>query len=74
MRPPPRGSHNRRGQIEALTRRTNPRVPFESYAAWPTPDAVLRCLDGYVAVGVTKFVLHPLIAGPRINDQVARLA
>jgi probable F420-dependent oxidoreductase len=61
-------------QIAALERRTNPRVPFESYAAWPTPEAVLRCIDAYVAVGVTKFVFRPMIAGPAINDQFARLA
>ena len=27
-------------QIEAVVRRVNPRVSFESYAAWPTPDSV----------------------------------
>jgi probable F420-dependent oxidoreductase len=61
-------------RIEALVRRANPRVPFESYAAWPTPDAVLRCIEAYVAVGITKFVFRPLIAGAAINDQFARLA
>jgi probable F420-dependent oxidoreductase len=61
-------------QVAALERRTNSRVPFASYAAWPTPDAVLRCIDAYVAVGVTKFVLRPMIAGPAIIDQFARLA
>jgi hypothetical protein len=61
-------------QIEALVRRINPRVPFESYAAWPTADAVLRCIDAYVAVGVTKFVFRPMISGPTINDQFALLA
>jgi hypothetical protein len=61
-------------QIEALVRRGNPRVSFESYGAWPTPDAVLRCIDAYVAVGVTKFVFRPLISGAAINDQFARLA
>jgi probable F420-dependent oxidoreductase len=61
-------------QIEALVRRANARVPFESYAAYPTADAVLRCIDAYVAVGVTKFVFRPLIAGAAINDQFARLA
>lgn len=61
-------------QIETLTRRVNPRVPFESYAAYPTPDAVLRCIDAYVAVGVTKFVFRPLISGRAINDQFTRLA
>lgn len=61
-------------QIEALTRRMNPQVPFATYAAWPSPEALLRCLDAYVAVGVTKFVLRPMISGPGINEQFARLA
>lgn len=61
-------------EIEALTRRLNLRVPFASFAAWPNADAVLRCIDAYVAVGVTKFVLRPMISGPSINDQFARLA
>jgi probable F420-dependent oxidoreductase len=61
-------------QIAALVRRGNPQVSFESYAAWPTPDAVLRCIDAYVAVGVTKFVFRPLISGAAINDQFAQLA
>ena len=61
-------------QIEALVRRVNPRIPVESFAAWPTPEAVLRCIDSYVAVGVTKFVFRPLISGAAINDQFARLA
>lgn len=68
------GDEDISAQIETLVRRLNPRVPFDSYAAWRTPDAVLRCIDAYVAVGVTKFVLRPLIAGPSINDQFARLA
>jgi probable F420-dependent oxidoreductase len=61
-------------QIETLARRVTPRVPFESYAAYPTPDAVLRCIDAYVAVGITKFVFRPLISGRAINDQFTRLA
>ena len=61
-------------EIQALVKRTNPRVPFESYAAWRTPDAVLRCIDAYVAVGMTKFVLRPMISGPMVNEQFARLA
>jgi hypothetical protein len=68
------GDEDISAQIEALARRTNPRVPFHAYAAWPTPAAVLRCIDAYVAVGVTKFVLRPLISGPAINEQFARLA
>jgi probable F420-dependent oxidoreductase len=61
-------------QIEALVRRVNPSVPVESFTAWPTPEAVLRCIDSYVAVGVTKFVFRPLISGPAVNEQFARLA
>jgi probable F420-dependent oxidoreductase len=61
-------------EIQALVKRINPRVPFESYAAWRTPDAVLRCIDAYVAVGMTKFVLRPMLSGPAVNDQFARLA
>jgi probable F420-dependent oxidoreductase len=61
-------------QLEALVRRVNARGPVESFAAWPTPEAVLRCIDSYVAVGVTKFVFRPLISGAAINDQFARLA
>jgi probable F420-dependent oxidoreductase len=68
------GQEDISGQIEALVRRANARVPFESYAAYPTADAVLRCIDAYVAVGVTKFVFRPLISGAAINDQFARLA
>jgi probable F420-dependent oxidoreductase len=68
------GQEDISGRIEALVRRANARVPFESYAAYPTPDAVLRCIDAYVAVGVTKFVFRPLISGAAINDQFARLA
>jgi probable F420-dependent oxidoreductase len=61
-------------QIAALVRRANPGVPVASYAAWPTADAVLRCIDAFVSVGVTKFVFRPLISGPATNDQFARLA
>jgi probable F420-dependent oxidoreductase len=68
------GDEDISAQIEALVRRINPRVPFESYAAWPTAEALLRCIDAYVAAGVTKFVLRPMISGPAINDQFARLA
>lgn len=68
------GDEDISAEIEALVRRTNPRVPFESYAAWRTPDAVRRCIDAYVAVGMTKFVLRPMVSGPTVNDQCARLA
>lgn len=61
-------------EIHALVRRLNPRVPFETYAAWRTPDAVLRCIDAFVAMGITKFVMRPMITGPKVNDQFARLA
>jgi probable F420-dependent oxidoreductase len=61
-------------QIEAQARRVNPRVPVESYGAWPTSDAVLRRIDDFIAVGVTKFVLRPLISGAAINSQFERLA
>jgi hypothetical protein len=37
-------------------------------------DTVLRCIDAYMIVGVTKFVFRPLISGPAINDQFARPA
>jgi len=61
-------------EIAALERRIDPKTPFASYAAWRTPDAVLRRIDEYVTVGVTKFVLRPMVSGPAINDQFARLA
>jgi probable F420-dependent oxidoreductase len=61
-------------EIQTLVRRIDPKTPFESYAAWRTPDAVLRRIDEFVAVGVTKFVLRPMVSGPAINDQFARLA
>jgi len=35
---------------------------------------VLRCIDAFVAVGITKFVMRPMVAGPKVNDQFARLA
>jgi probable F420-dependent oxidoreductase len=68
------GDEDISAEIAALVKRMNPRVPFESYAAWRTPDAVLRCIDAYVAVGMTKFVMRPMISGPAVYDQVARLA
>lgn len=61
-------------EIQALVRRIDPKTPFASYAAWRTPDAIRRRLDDYIAVGMTKFVLRPMLSGPHINDQIARLA
>jgi probable F420-dependent oxidoreductase len=61
-------------EIQTLVRRIDPKTPFESYAAWRTPDAVLRRIDEFVAVGMTKFVLRPMVSGPTLNDQFARLA
>jgi probable F420-dependent oxidoreductase len=61
-------------EIQTLVRRIDPKTPFESYAAWRTPDAVLRRIDEFVAVGMTKFVLRPMVSGPALNDQFARLA
>jgi probable F420-dependent oxidoreductase len=61
-------------EIQALVKRIDPKTPFESYAAWRTPEALLRRLDEYIAVGVTKFVLRPMLSGPAVNDQFARLA
>jgi probable F420-dependent oxidoreductase len=62
------------GEIQALVKRIDPNTPFASYAAWRTPDAVLRRIDEYVAAGVTKFVFRPMVSGPELNDQFARLA
>lgn len=61
-------------EIQALQKRVNPQVPFVSYAAWRTPEAVLRCLDAYIAAGMTKFVMRPMLSGPAVTDQFARLA
>jgi probable F420-dependent oxidoreductase len=68
------GDADIRKEIEALERRTNPPVPFDAYAAWRTPDAVLRRIDEYVAVGVTKFVLRPMLSGAALYDQFVQLA
>src|SRR5215471_1117883 len=68
------GDEDISAEIAALVKRINPRVAFETYAAWSTPDAVLRCIDAFVDVGITKFVMRPMISGPTINDQFARLA
>jgi probable F420-dependent oxidoreductase len=61
-------------EIAVLEKRSTPRVPFDTYGAWPTADAVRRRIDEYVAVGVSKFVLRPMVSGPALYDQFARLA
>jgi len=61
-------------EIQTLMRRIDPNTPFESYAAWREPDAILRRIDEYVEVGVSKFVLRPMVSGPAFYDQLARLA
>ena len=35
---------------------------------------MLRRIDEYVAVGVTKFVLRPMVTGHALYDQFAQLA
>jgi alkanesulfonate monooxygenase SsuD/methylene tetrahydromethanopterin reductase-like flavin-dependent oxidoreductase (luciferase family) len=61
-------------EIQTLMRRIDPNTPFESYAAWRQPDAILRRIDEYVEAGVTKFVLRPMVSGPAFYDQLAQLA
>jgi hypothetical protein len=61
-------------EIQTLMRRIDPNTPFESYAAWREPDAIVRRIDEYVEVGITKFALRPMVAGPAFYDQIARLA
>lgn len=61
-------------EIAALVKRIDPRVPFETYAAWRTPEAVLRCIDAFVASGMTKFVFRPMVHGPALYEQFAQLA
>jgi hypothetical protein len=61
-------------EIQALVKRIDPHTPFAAYAAWRTPEAVLRRIDEYVAAGITKFVLRPMVSGPEMNDQFAKLA
>lgn len=68
------GDEDVRGEIQTFRRRIDLNTPFASYAAWRTADAVLRRIDEYVAVGVTTFVLRPMVIGPAVNDQCARLA
>jgi probable F420-dependent oxidoreductase len=38
------------------------------------PDAVATVIDRFVAGGGTKFVLRPMVTGPAMLDQMARLA
>ena len=61
-------------EIQTLRRRIDPDTPFESYVAWREPDAILRRIDEYVEVGVSKFVLRPMVSGAAFYDQLARLA
>ncbi|MGE3537912.1 MAG: LLM class flavin-dependent oxidoreductase [Candidatus Tectimicrobiota bacterium] len=61
-------------EIATLAKRLNLRTSFEDYAAWRTPEAILRCLDAFVEAGITKFVMRPMVTGPRVNEQFARLA
>ena len=62
------------GEIQTLMRRIDPNTPFESYAAWRDADAIVRRIDEYVAVGISKFVLRPMVSGAAFYDQLARLA
>ena len=61
-------------EIQTLMRRIDLNTPFESYVAWREPDAILRRIDEYVEVGVSKFVLRPMVSGAAFYDQLARLA
>lgn len=61
-------------EIQTLMRRIDPNTSFESYAAWRDADAILRRIDEYMAVGVSKFVLRPMVSGAAFYDQLARLA
>jgi probable F420-dependent oxidoreductase len=60
-------------EVEALVKRF-PKVPFDAYAAWRTPDALLRRIDDYVEAGITKFVMRPMATGAALYEQIARLA
>lgn len=60
-------------EVEALVRRF-PKLPFDSYAAWRTPDALLRRIDDYVEAGITKFVMRPMATGAALYEQFERLA
>lgn len=61
-------------ELQTLMRRIDPKTPFESYAAWREPDAILRRIDEYIAVGVSKFVLRPMVSGAAFHEQMVRLA
>jgi probable F420-dependent oxidoreductase len=61
-------------EIQTIERRVKPRSPFDAYVAWRTPDDVVRRIDDYVNVGVTKFVFRPMVSGPALYDQFAHLA
>jgi alkanesulfonate monooxygenase SsuD/methylene tetrahydromethanopterin reductase-like flavin-dependent oxidoreductase (luciferase family) len=60
-------------EVEALVKRF-PKMPFDAYAAWRTPDALLRRIDDYVEAGITKFVMRPMATGAALYKQFARLA
>jgi len=60
-------------EVAALVKRF-PKMPFDSYAAWRTPDALRRRIDDYVEAGITKFVMRPMATGTALYDQFARLA
>ena len=68
------GDGNISAEIQTLMRRIDLNTPFESYVAWREPDAILRRIDEYVEVGVSKFVLRPMVSGAAFYDQLARLA
>ena len=57
-------------EIQTLMRRIDPNTPFESYAAWREPDAILRRIDEYVKMGVSKFVLRPMVSGASVLRSV----
>ncbi len=61
-------------EVQALEKRIAPDTPFDSYAAWRTPDAIRRRIDDYVAAGITKFVMRPMASGPALYDQFEQLA
>lgn len=61
-------------EVRSLEKRIAPGTPFDSYAAWRTPEAILRRIDDYVAAGVTKFVMRPMTTGPALYDQFEQLA
>jgi hypothetical protein len=60
-------------EVAALVKRF-PKMPFDSYAAWRTPDALLKRIDDYVEAGITKFVMRPMATGAALYEQFERLA